>query len=251
LNQHNINRIKVSIILPTYNEKDNIVPLIQTILNNIGNESEIIVVDDNSPDGTWKEVETLAESRKNIVLVRRTDKRGLVSALNDGIALARGETVVWMDCDFSMPPEEIKNLLACIDRGYDVAVGSRFVKGGGVEIVTESQDTATAYLMSRFLNKFIQTVLLRSFKDYTSGFIAIKKKVLGDIPLKGDYGEYFIDLTYRAIKKGYKVIEIPYLCKARKSGVSKTGTRSFHYFTKGLKYIILTFKLKFTKIKKG
>lgn len=251
MNQQEINRIKFSVILPTYNEKENIVPLIQAILQNVGDESEIIVVDDDSPDGTWKEVEVLAKSKKNINLLRRIDKRGLVSALNDGLALSRGETVVWMDCDFSMPPKEIRNLLVCIDQGYDVAVGSRFVKGGGVEIVTESEDTLSAYLMSLTLNKFIQMVLGRSFKDYTSGFIAIKKKVLEEISLKGDYGEYFIDLIYRAIKKGYKVIEIPYLCKARRKGVSKTGTRSSHYFKKGLKYIILTFRLKFTNLKKG
>ncbi|MDH4218998.1 MAG: polyprenol monophosphomannose synthase [Nitrospirota bacterium] len=250
MNQQEKNRKKVSVILPTFNEKENIVSLIQTILQNIGGESEIIVVDDDSPDGTWKEVEELAKNKKNITLLRRMDKKGLVSALNDGMALSSGEIVVWMDCDFSMPPEEIGNLLACIDQGYDVAVGSRFARGGGVEIVTESQDTLMAYLMSFTLNKFIQTVLGRSFKDYTSGFIAIKRNVLEEIPLKGEYGEYFIDLIYRAIKKEYKVIEIPYLCKARKMGVSKTGTRPSHYFKKGLKYIILTLRLRFTKLKK-
>ncbi len=250
LNQQEINKKKVSVILPTYNEKENIVPLIQTILQTVGGESEIVVVDDDSPDGTWMKVDELAKNQKNITLLRRMDKKGLVSAINDGIASSTGDIVIWMDCDFSMPPEEIGNLLACIDQGYDVAVGSRFVRGGGVEIVTESQDTLMAYLMSFTLNKFIQTVLGHSFKDYTSGFIAIKRNVLEEIPLQGEYGEYFIDLIYRAIKKEYRVIEIPYLCKARKMGVSKTGTRPSHYLKKGLKYIILTLRLKVTKLKK-
>lgn len=250
MNQQKKNRKKVSVILPTFNEKENIVLLIQAILQNVGKESEIIVVDDDSPDGTWMEVEALAKNQKNIHLLRRLDKKGLVSALNDGIALSTGDTIVWMDCDFSMPPEEIGNLLERIDQGYDVAVGSRFVKGGGVEIVTESQDTLMAYLMSLTLNKFIQTVLGRSFKDYTSGFIAIKRNVLEEIPLQGEYGEYFIDLIYRAIKKGHSVVEIPYLCKARKMGISKTGTHPSHYLKKGLKYIILTLRLRFTRSKK-
>ena len=250
MNKQKVRRKKVSVILPTYNEKENIVLLIRSIIQTVGGELEIIVVDDDSPDGTWEMVDKLAKTQNKITLLRRIDKKGLVSALNDGIALSSGEIVVWMDCDFSMPPEEIENLMAAIDQGYDVAVGSRFIRGGGVEIVTESQDTLMAYLMSFTLNKFIQTVLGRSFKDYTSGFIAIKRNALEELPLKGDYGEYFIDLIYRAIKKGYKVIEIPYLSRARRMGVSKTGTQPFHYFKKGIKYIILTLRLRFTKLKK-
>ena len=85
-----------------------------------------------------------------------------------------------------------------------MAVGSRFVKGGGVQIITGSNDTLLAYLMSVALNKSIQRILGRAFKDYTSGFIAFRRKVLDKISLRGDYGEYFIDFIYRARKLGYE-----------------------------------------------
>ena len=242
---------KVSVILPTYNEKGNILPLIQEIFKQTNRETEVIVVDDNSPDRTWEDVQELAKIQDDLHLIRRMNERGLVSALKTGIDNSKGEIIIWMDCDFSMPPHHIKDLLGCIDEGYDLAVASRFVKDGGVEIITKGEDSLLAYLMSWQLNKFIQFVLDSSLKDYTSGFIALKRNVLESIPLKGDYGEYFIDLIYRAIRKGFKVIEIPYVCKARRVGTSKTGTNIFHYFRKGIKYVVLTVKLRFIKIKKN
>jgi dolichol-phosphate mannosyltransferase len=239
----------VSIILPTYNERENIGPLIREILPYAPPNSEIIVVDDDSPDGTWRSVEEMARSFPNLYLLRRLDKRGLTSALRDGIAMVKGEIVVWSDCDFSMPPRTIKDLLEGIAQGQDVVVGSRFVKGGGVQIVTGSSDTLCAYLASLILNRFIQMVLGRSFKDYTSGFIALRRKVLDRIPLRGDYGEYFIDLVYRARKLGFRISEIPYLCVERRTGVGKTGQRFFDYIRKGRKYVWLTLKLRFARIK--
>jgi len=241
---------EVSVIFPTYNERDNIGPLIQETLKHTPANTEVIVVDDNSPDLTWQVVEEMAKAQKNITLLRRIGKKGLVSALIDGIAFSKGEIVVWSDCDFSMPPEKIKDLLQGIARGYDLVVGSRFIQGGGKEIITGSSDSVLAFLMSRTLNCFLQTFLGQGFKDWTSGFIAIRRKVLEEIPLKGDYGEYFIDLVYRAIKLSYKVIEIPYLNKARSAGTSKTGGNFFDYIKKGWKYVWLASKLKFTRIKR-
>lgn len=239
---------KVSIILPTFNEKGNIVPLIQEIFKQVNRETEIIVVDDDSPDRTWEDVQILVKTQDNLHLIRRINERGLVSALKTGLDSSRGEIIVWMDCDFSMPPHHIRDLLLHIDQGYDVAVASRFIEGGGVEIVTQSEDSMLAYMLSWQLNKFIQFVLDSSFKDYTSGFMAVKRNVVESIPLQGDYGEYSIDLIYRAMKKGYKIIEIPYMNKARMVGTSKTGTNIFQYLRKGIKYVILTLKLRFTKI---
>ncbi|MGB8952948.1 MAG: polyprenol monophosphomannose synthase [Candidatus Aminicenantales bacterium] len=242
---------EVSVIFPTYNEKDNIAPLIQEAIKYTPQKTEIIVVDDDSPDGTWQVVENMARTQDNIYLLRRTNKKGLVSALQDGIAISRGNVIIWSDCDFSMPPEKMKDLLSSISMGYDMAVGSRFVKGGGVEVITESSDTLLAFLMSRSLNRFLQKFLDPGFKDWTSGFIAVKKNVLDQIPLKGDYGEYFIDLIYRARRLGYRIKEIPYVSTARKSGCSKTGSHFMDYISKGWKYIWLAWRLKFTKIKKG
>jgi dolichol-phosphate mannosyltransferase len=239
----------VSVIFPTYNERDNIGPLILEVLKYTPANTEVIVVDDNSPDGTWQVVETMQKDIPNLYLLRRMDKRGLASALREGIAASKGRVIVWSDCDFSMPPHKIEDLLAEIGRGYDVAVGSRYVKGGGVRIVSGSNDTLLAYGMSVVLNRFIGRILGRDFKDYTSGFIAFNRRVLDRISLRGDYGEYFIDFIYRARKLGFKVTEIPYMCLERRTGVGKTGQKFSDFLAKGWKYVWLTLKLRLTKIR--
>jgi len=240
---------EVSVIFPTYNERDNIGPLIREVLKYTPADTEVIVVDDNSPDGTWQVVEDLAEELPNVFLLRRMDKRGLASALRDGIAFSKGDVIVWSDCDFSMPPHKIKDLLAGIAGGLDIAVGSRYVKGGGVQIVTGSNDTLLAYLMSVALNRFIRLLLGRDFGDYTSGFIAFRRRILDKITLRGDYGEYFIDFIYRARMLGFKIAEIPYMCVERRTGVGKTGQKFSDFIRKGWKYVWLTVKLRFTRIK--
>jgi dolichol-phosphate mannosyltransferase len=120
----------VSVVLPTYNERDNIGSLISAILENVRCPTQIIVVDDDSPDRTWQVVEEIRAENDNIELVRRIGRRGLASAIAEGISLSRGEVIVWMDCDFSMPPEVIPRLVEALGDGYDIAIGSRYVEGG-------------------------------------------------------------------------------------------------------------------------
>jgi dolichol-phosphate mannosyltransferase len=239
----------VSVVFPTYNEKDNIGPLIEEVLRHTPPNTEVIVVDDDSPDGTWKVVEGMQARLPNLRLIHRTTERGLTSALRAGIDAAEGAVIVWADCDFSMPPAKVEDLLAQISSGADIAVGSRFVEGGGVRIIHGSGDTLMAYLMSRTLNGFVRRVLGRSFHDYTSGFIAARREVLRRIPLKGGYGEYFIDLVHRARKLGFEVVESPYLCVERRSGVGKTGQKFGDFIRKGWRYVWLTVKLRFTRIR--
>ena len=100
-------------------------------------------------------------------------------------------------------------------------------------------------ILSFVLNGVIQRLLDPSIRDYTSGFVAVRKKVVEDVGLKGDHGEYFISMTYKALKNGYKVTEIPYILGSRSYGVSKTGTRWWHYFHKGLNYLAVTFSMMF------
>ncbi|MHB8055751.1 MAG: polyprenol monophosphomannose synthase [Candidatus Aminicenantales bacterium] len=241
----------MSVVFPTYNERDNIGPLILEVLKHTPPNTEVIVVDDDSPDRTWKIVEDLRKTLPALRLIRRRNERGLTSALRTGIAAARGEIIVWSDCDFSMPPAKVEDLLAEIERGNDAAIGSRFIEGGGVRIVHGSGDTLMAYLMSRTINGFVQRVLGRQIRDYTSGFIAVRKRILDRIPLKGVYGEYFIDLVHRARKMGFAVVESPYLCVERRSGEGKTGRTFFDYLRKGWKYVWLAVTLRFTRIKKA
>lgn len=242
--------MKVSIVLPTYNEKDNIIPLISRINESLNDTShEVIVVDDDSPDGTSEVVENYKISNSNdISLIRRKGQTCLTSAIVEGIRSAKGDVVVWMDADLSMPPEKINDLLGRIYDGYDISVGSRYVPGGGMVIIEKSKDSMLSALLSFFMNYVIQKVLDPSFKDYTSGFAAVRKEVFNKIELRGDYGEYFIDFIYRAIKLNYKIVEVPYISTAREYGESKTGTNFFEYFKRGKKYIWTTIRLKCSRI---
>ncbi len=250
----------VSIILPTYNEAGNIIPLITEIKAVVKQHLlEIIVVDDNSPDGTSEQVLQYKTKSKenNVRLITRYENRGLTNSLKCGIRRAKGDVVVWMDCDFSHPPKLINKLLDKIEKGFDIAVASRFInpfgklrinaeqgrsiKGGGFK--GSKEENPLAILLSRLMNYSIQFMLGGEFKDYTSGFIAARKKVFKKIKLRGDYGEYFIDLIYKALAHKFKIVEIPFVNLPRKSGESKTGSNLYEYIMRGRKYIALSFQL--------
>lgn len=246
----------VSVILPTYDERDNIVPLIEAIQSVIRQPHEIIVVDDNSPDGTSQAVQTFIDNHPHVPvrLETRLTDRGLTRSISRGIELAKGDVVMWMDCDFSMPPEKMPEILSKIEEGYDIAVGSRFVAGGQskqLEGGEMKQESALVIALSIMLNWFKRIVLYRDFTDYTSGFIAIRKPVLDAISLRGDYGEYFMDLMVHAIHARYSFIEIPYICVPRRSGESKTGTTLSQIFRRGVKYLRAVARLWLVRIRPG
>jgi len=245
----------ISVILPTYNERENIVPLVAAIDAVIIQSHEIIVVDDDSPDGTSDVVSRMIESGRvpALKLKTRLADRGLTKSLREGIALATGDTIIWMDCDFSMPPEVIPRLLAKIGEGSDIAVGSRFVKGGqakkGVGI-SDTRESLPAILLSSLLNVLLRLVLHWSFRDWTSGFIAVRREVLQRIRLSGDYGEYFMDLMFRAILLGYRIVEIPYVCAPRRAGESKTAPNARVLLKRGVKYLWMTARLQGVRAKR-
>jgi dolichol-phosphate mannosyltransferase len=231
--------IRVSVVLPTYNEAENIRPLVEEILKRSPQETEVIVVDDDSPDRTWERVEALVREDPRVRLIRRVGNRGLTSALQEGIQAAGGDCILWMDCDFSQPPEKIPELLEALEDN-DVVLGSRYVPGG-----EEKGHSRLGSWLSRMICLFSSRMLDRSVKDYTSGFVAGRREVLRAIPLRGDYGEYCIDFLYRALKKGYRVREIPYACVPRRSGESKTATSLSGYLKRGGKYVATVLRLRF------
>ncbi len=235
---------KYSIILPTYNERDNIERLIKDIFSILGDNAEIIVVDDNSPDGTWQKVEGIMPVYPHLKLIRRLTNRGLVASLKEGIDKAEGQVIIWMDADGSMPAEKIPELIAGIERGYDLVAGSRFVPGGGVELIIGTADLITGFFLSFLLNRWCQLFLGSWFHDYTSGFVAVKKEVIKNLSLQGNYGEYFIALVYQAFRRKYRLLEIPYVNRPRWAGQSKTGLCFWDYLKRGCKYFWLTLKLK-------
>lgn len=234
-------RPRVSVILPTYNERENIGPLIKAILRSAPSDVEVIVVDDDSPDGTWQVVEELAREHPNVRLLRRVGRRGLASALLEGIGLARGDVLVWMDCDFSHPPELLPKMVQALEEGYDIAIASRFVPGGGQEY------TLIRDLTSRAFNILARLLLGREVSDYTSGYMAIKRSAYEEVPIKPiverlgflhQYGEYFIYMLYRALRKGLRIAEIPYVYVGRKRGQTKTAPTPLALLRVGLIYLL-------------
>lgn len=230
----------VSLILPTYNEADNIAALMRATVAEVRacgiDDIEVIVADDDSPDLTWQIAEGTEIPGVSVRVLRRLENRGLTNSLNDAIAAATKEVVVWLDCDFSQPPAAIPQLLEKIRAGTDVAVNSRYLPGGGENRTGDG--SALHLLLSRCLNYSLRYLLYPSFTDYTSGFIAIRRAVLGNFRLQGDYGEYFIDLIFRILLDGrFTVVEVPYVMQPRRSGVSKTGSNLRDYARRGRKYL--------------
>ena len=221
----------LSVILPTYNEASDIVPLIRALREELaGADYEIIVVDDDSPDGTWKLVEAQRASVPGLKLLRRIGRRGLTSALLDGIRASRGGLVGWMDCDFSADPSVVPRLAAKISEGFDVAVASRYVPGGS----DARTGSPLRRMASRVIVELARALLVREFRDYTSGFIVARREALDALPLRGDYGEYFMDFIVRAHRSGRRIAEIPCVVVPRRHGESKTDSG---FVRKGLAYL--------------
>lgn len=238
---------KISILLPTFNERDNILRLIDALKTNLEEIShEIIVIDDNSPDQTWKIVAERAQTDPSVRLIHRIRERGLTSAYNRGIDEARGEILAWMDCDFSHPPEKISEMVALLNEQTQAVVASRYVTGA-------EDNRGSFFSLPVFLSwllRWITGFYLRiHVRDTTSGYIVIYRTALDTIgALRGDYGEYFIDLVYRLIHHGYGVLEIPYQSVPREFGESKTATNIWGYARRGIKYLWTIVKLKTEKI---
>jgi len=231
--------LTLTMVLPTFNERDNIAPLIEGVLRATSAPTSVLVVDDDSPDGTAQVVEALARGDPRVRLLRRTQERGLTSAIAAGIARADSDLVGWMDCDLSMPPERIGDLVAAVAQGADLAIGSRYVAGG--------RDVGHSWIgraFSRLINLFASALLGGQIRDYTSGFVVARRAALARLlPLRGDYGEYCIDLLARAQRAGLRVVEVPYTCVERRSGQSKTAVRWTGYLHRGRKYVAAILRL--------
>lgn len=236
----------VSIILPTLNEAGNIASLVQCTVDAVQkagiDEIEIIVVDDDSPDRTWEIASEIICPPASVEVIRRMKEHGLTASLSVGIEAAKHEVIVWLDCDFSHPPELIPQMLYMLDQGFDVVVNSRYVVGGGED--RRGEWGAMQMFLSLSLNWFTRFFLDATFADYTSGFVAARAEVLRELPLRGDYGEYFVDFIFRTLRKRYKVCEIPYMAMPRRCGESKTGTNLLQYLRRGRKYVGTVLRLR-------
>jgi dolichol-phosphate mannosyltransferase len=219
-----------SIILATYNERENIRETVAEIFRHVAGEVEVIVVDDDSPDATWKLAADLNDER--VVVIRRVSTRGLASAFNRGIIESRGDVVGWMDADMCMPP---KLLPAMIDRlkEHDVVVGSRYAPGGS------DNRHWVRVLASRCINRFAGLVLGYGIKDYDSGFVVLKRTVFDRVSLiPTGYGAYFMEFLYTCRRKGLSVCEVPYAFTDRTKGYSKSAPNLWRFFWTGMGYVM-------------
>jgi dolichol-phosphate mannosyltransferase len=212
--------MKTSIILPTYNEKDNIVELIQAIFATLKSDNldiEIVVVDDNSPDGTAAAVRQSYGDDPRVRLFVRTEGRGLATAIRYGIEHSAGEALVFMDTDFNHDPAIIPQMIKFLEY-YDIIIGSRFVMAGGME-------DRFRQFSSLVYNYGIRLLFGTPVHDNLSGFFSMYRDKLESMDLDQiyyGYGDYFIRLLMVAHKRGYNMLEIPVFYRLRMHGHSKT-----------------------------
>ena len=228
---------KISIVLCTYNEVNYIEQTIRLISQTLENV-EIIVVDDNSNDGTLEKLDTL-KSIFNFKLIVRKNERGLASAHKRGFNESTGEYVGTIDVNSRDQILYFKDLVAKLNAGYDIAVLSRYILGG------EDQRIFIRSFSSKAINTVARFFLRIPFNDFTSCIFLMKKRLLDYSEIiKTGYAEWFIEFIYIIYKKQHRLIEIPYIQKMdKKLSVSKSYPNIFTFFYLGIIYfyrIILT-----------
>jgi dolichol-phosphate mannosyltransferase len=215
--------MRAMVCLPTYNERDNLEPMVRALGEQIDTARDrVLVIDDNSPDGTGAVADALRTELPWVEVLHREAKEGLGTAYIAGFrhALSEGaELVLEIDCDFSHDPKEVPHLIATCEAGADLALGSRWVDGGG----TVNWGRGRMFV-SRGGSFYARTILGVHVRDLTGGFKCFRRAVLETIDLdaiaaKG-YG-FQIETTYRALRAGFKVVEIPITFVDRRVGESK------------------------------
>jgi dolichol-phosphate mannosyltransferase len=211
---------RVLVIIPTYNEADNVKQITGRVRAAVP-EAHLLVADDNSPDGTGKIADELAEADDHVRVLHRPGKQGLGAAYVAGFrwALDNGyDVAVEMDADGSHAPEELPKLLAAL-READLVLGSRWVRGGTVVNWPKRRE-----ILSRGGNFYARTMLRLPLRDATGGYRAFRRAVLEDLPLEevGSQGYCFqVDLAWRTWRRGFRVVEVPITFAERERGESK------------------------------
>ena len=217
------------VIIPTYNEIENIDAMIHRVMG-LEKKIDLLIVDDNSPDGTAEVVKSLQNTYPNqLHLLQRADKNGLGTAYIAGFhwALERPyEYICEMDCDFSHPVDQLPNLFKKCEEGADVCVGSRYY-GGVVNVVNWPMGRV---LMSYYASKYVQFVTGLNIADTTAGFVCYKREVLEKIgidEIKFRGYAFQIEMKFRASRRGYIIVEHPIIFTDRTAGTSKMSTKIF------------------------
>lgn len=237
--------MKPVVVIPTYNERENVEAMAAAVLENLPPEGRLLFLDDNSPDGTGAVIDAICAREGRVHVMHREKKEGLGRAYVSGFAeaLRMGAThVIEMDCDFSHDPKDVPRLLAALDADpahpADVAIGSRYVKGGKCVGWPFRR-----WLISRAGGIFIRFMLGTPVKDPTGGFKCFTRRALetlGDFSTIKSFGYSFqMEMNYRMWKAGLKLVEVPITFSERRAGTSKI---SGSIAVESLKMV---FKLKF------
>lgn len=214
-------------VLPTYNEAENLANIVPAIAASLPGEHRILVVDDSSPDGTGDIADQLASERDDVQALHRSSKDGIGPAYLAGFAVALREgasTIVQMDADFSHDPSYLPELIAAT-RQADLAIGSRYVRGGGVENWGKLRRS-----ISKGGSTYARLMLGVDVRDLTGGFKAWRSETLKRIDLDriATRGYAFqVEMTYRALQAGARVVEVPIVFKDRDLGASKMSRSIF------------------------
>ncbi|MCM2282889.1 MAG: polyprenol monophosphomannose synthase [Bdellovibrionaceae bacterium] len=216
--------MRILVIIPTYNERENVAAITRAVLD-AAHEVHVLVVDDNSPDGTGQIVRELAAQEPRLKLLSRAGKQGLGKAYLAAFEWAienHYDAVVEMDADFSHRPEDLVKILAALPTA-DFVVGSRYVRGGA---------TANWGLMRKIISRggsfYSRLILGYPLRDWTGGFNAWKKSVLEGIAYKSVQSNGYsfqIELKYRSLRAGFKGAEVPILFEDRRVGKSKMSLK--------------------------
>jgi dolichol-phosphate mannosyltransferase len=214
--------VRATICLPTYNERENLEAMVRALDAVLRPGDRVLVIDDGSPDGTGEIADRLAAELEHVGVLHRERKEGLGPAYLAGFrrALADGaELVLEMDCDFSHDPKDVPRLIAAVEDGADLALGSRYVDGGSV---------GNWGLVRRFVSRggsiYAQVLIGTRIRDLTGGFKCYRRAVLERIDLAAiaSRGYAFqIETTYRALRAGFRVVEVPIRFVDREAGGSK------------------------------
>jgi len=218
---------KISIILSTYNEANVIEDTINLIFKNLNNV-EIVLVDDNSPDGTFEIVQKI--NNPNIKAYKRKS-RGLGSAFLLGLINSSAEIVGWMDSNMGKIANKFPEMLKKLETN-DIVILSRYVDGG------KDLRSKPRVLASKMINFICRNLLSNKIKDYTTGIFLMKRNVLlSAVPVATGHGEFFIEFIYKAQKDGVKISEMPFTQEPDIEGISKTASSFFRFCHLGTNYI--------------
>ena len=217
--------MKTVVMIPTYNEKDNIKQIINEIMALKIKNLEVVVIDDNSPDGTWKIAHEMSRKNKKVHLLLRKDKRGRGLAGKAGYKWAlenKADYIIEMDADFSHQPKDIPKLIEKMGEA-DLALGSRAIKGG-----REIGRGIARQIITKMANLYVRILLGIKVKDCNSGFRCFKRKVLEEIDvgkIKSEGPAIVQEVLFKAHLKGFRIKEVPIVFVNRLKGESKLGIK--------------------------